>query len=97
MSSKRAKRATQLQQADVGEIEVKEQINTDSETYIKIGSITGHVRNGNRLNVALTRAMHGIVVVCQKSLLTNNRGTAGNAISNMCANATDRKCYVEDD
>ncbi len=61
------------------------------------------MRDGNRLNVGLTRAMHGLVVVCQEPLLvgdpnaTKNRGKHYNSIGNMCSNARARGCYIEND
>ncbi|KAL9071318.1 MAG: hypothetical protein Q9161_004334 [Pseudevernia consocians] len=79
------------------------ELDNGSDGYLRLGAITSHVRNGNRLNVALTRAMNGLVVVCQESLLvrhiqtSKNRGKAHNAVSNMCGNARARNCYLGDD
>ena len=77
-------------------------LDNESESYIKLGTVTGHVRSPNRLNVALTRAMHGLVVVCQAALLVGNPrntkswGKAYNAIGNMVDNARWRKCLISD-
>ncbi|CAF9922890.1 hypothetical protein IMSHALPRED_005785 [Imshaugia aleurites] len=82
--------------------ELEDEMDNETEAYVKIGTITKHVRDPHRLNVGLTQAMHSLVVVCQQSLLVGNpnatkkRGKAYNAIGNMCANARHRNCYVPD-
>ena len=71
------------------------------EAYIKLGTVTGHFRSPNRLTGALTRAMHGLVVVCQETLLIGNpksasRGKYYSAMKNMCVDARERHCHISD-
>ena len=70
------------------------------EDYVRAGIVTGHVRNPNRLNVALTRGKDATIVVCQAALLASNirktRGKQINAIGNMIADATERNCRFDD-
>ena len=83
--------------------QLENEMDNGSDGYLKLCTITGHMRNGNRLNVAPTRAMNGLVVVCQESLLwrgiqgTENRDKHYNAVANMCGNARVRNCYLGDD
>ena len=70
------------------------------EYFVKSGTITGHVRSPNRLNVALTRGKDATIILCQTSLLVSaarpNRGKQYNAIANMVGNAEERKCLMAD-
>ena len=69
------------------------------EDYIKVGTVTAHVRSPNRLNVALTRGQDGVIVVCQAGLLSNTirkeRGKQSNALTNMIGDARGRNCILE--
>ncbi|KAF6220856.1 hypothetical protein HO133_002536 [Letharia lupina] len=48
------------------------------EDYIKVGTVTSHVRSPNRLNVALTRGKDATFVFCQAALLVStNRKNRG--------------------
>ena len=71
-----------------------------TEDYVKMGEVTRHVRDANRLNVALTRDENATIVVCQAGLLSSvarpHRGKKNNALPNMIGNAMDRKCIVDD-
>ena len=71
------------------------------ENYIKAGMVTGHVRNFNRLNVALTRGRDSTIVVCQAALLVVShragRSKASNPLANLIGDAKGRKCISHDD
>ena len=71
-----------------------------TEDYVKVGTVTGHVRSPNRLNVALTRGRDATIVLCQAALLVastrKKRGKQYNAPANMIGNARDRNCLFED-
>ena len=49
----------------------EDQEDTGNEDYIRVGRVTGHVRNPNRLNVALTRGRDSTIVVCQAALCSS--------------------------
>lgn len=70
------------------------------EDYIKVGTVTTHVRSPNRLNVALTRGKDATIVVCQAALLVaatrKNRGKQYNAVANMIGDAKGRDCWMDD-
>ena len=78
-----------------------EEDDNGGEEYVKVGSVTPHVRNPNRLNLALTRGKDATLVVCQAAALTSaykyHRGKQYNAVSNMVADAKERNCYLEND
>lgn len=71
-----------------------------TEDYIKVGAVTGHVRNPNRLNVALTRGKDSTIVICQAGLLATTykkgRDKHANALSNMIGDAETRDCLFTD-
>ena len=70
-----------------------------TEDYIKVGAVTNHVRDPNRLNVALTRGRDSTIVICQAALLASTfksrRGKLKNALSNMIGDAESRNLLVE--
>lgn len=69
------------------------------EEYVRDGTVTGHVRSGNRLNVALTRGEGATLVLCQAALLVSttrkNRSRQFNVIAHMVGNAKERNCLLE--
>ena len=71
-----------------------------TEDFVKVGAVTHHVREPNRLNVALTRGKDATIVVCQAALLSStfkaNRGKTLNALFNMIGDAESRKVLLED-
>ncbi|KAL9071325.1 MAG: hypothetical protein Q9161_004341 [Pseudevernia consocians] len=80
--------------------DVEDEQDNGGEDYVRPGMVTSHVRNPNRLNVALTRGKDATIVVCQAGLLASslrkNRGKQFNAIANMIADATERNCRFDD-
>ena len=100
----RAQPARSQQEDEEDEVdEVDDSMDNGTDAYVKLGAITGHVRSPNRLCVALTRAMNGLVVVCQEALLVANpnesrkRAKAYYAITNMTEDARHRQCFTTDD
>ena len=76
----------------------EEDIGTDD--CIRVGALTNHLRDPNRLNVALTRGKDSTFVVCQAALLSSTskagRSKQANALANMIGDAEGRKLLVED-
>ena len=70
------------------------------ENYSKAGTVTGHVRFFNRLNVALIRGRDFTIVVCQAALLVVShragRSKASNPLANLVGDAKGRNCISHD-
>ena len=66
------------------------------EDFIRVGAVTAHVRNPNRLNVGLTRGQDATIVFGQASLLRGtyrrSRAKQVNAVSNLIGDAVSRNC-----
>ena len=58
-----------LADANCDEEDEPDELDDETENYIRIDRITGYIRSPNRLNVALTRGIAGCIVVAQQSIL----------------------------
>jgi hypothetical protein len=72
----------------------------ETEGYVKFGTVTGHVKDPNRLCVALSRPKACLILVCQESLLLSTlrlkQGKYKNALGSMMMDAKNRMLVYTD-